>query len=123
VIYDGHCRICTAQIERIARWDTRGELAFLSLHDEEVYRRYPDLKHDDLMQQMVVVDPSGRRHWGAAALRQLSRRIPRLWWLVPLLHLPGTLPLWQWGYNQIARNRYRFNRHQCDDGTCSLHGR
>jgi predicted DCC family thiol-disulfide oxidoreductase YuxK len=123
LIYDGQCNLCTAQVKRIARWDSRGELAFWSLHDPEVYRRYPDLKHDDLMRQMVLVDPLGRRHWGAAALRQLSRRIPRLWPLVPLLHLPGSLPLWQWAYNQVARRRYLFNRHDCDGGTCNLHGR
>ncbi len=99
------------------------ELAFLSLHDAEVYQRYPDLKHDDLMQNMVVVDPQGRRHVGAAAVRQLSRRIPRLWPLVPLLHLPGSLPLWQWAYTQVAKRRYRFNRQECDGGTCHLHGR
>ena len=123
VIFDGHCQMCTGQIERLARWDSRQSLAFLSLHDPEVYERYPDLQYDDLMQNMVVVDRRGRRHAGAAALRQLSREIPRLWWLAPLLYLPGTLPLWQWLYNQVAKRRYRFNRHECDEGTCHLHGR
>jgi predicted DCC family thiol-disulfide oxidoreductase YuxK len=123
VIYDGHCNMCTSQIERLARWDSRGSLAFLSLHDPEVYERYPDLTHDGLMQNMVVVDRRGRRHVGAAALRQLAREIPRLWWLAPPLYLPGSLPLWQWLYSQVAKRRYRFNRHTCDGGTCELHGR
>ena len=123
VIYDGHCNICTAQIQRLARWDSRGALAFLSLHDPEVYERYPDLKHEDLMKNMVVVDEQGHRHVGAAGVRQLSRRIARLWPLVPLLHLPGSLPVWQWLYSQVARHRYRFNRQHCDGGTCHLHGR
>ena len=97
-------------------------LAFLSLHDPEVYERYPELTHDQLMRNMVVVDRAGRRHVGAAGLRQLARVIPRLWWLVPILYLPGTLPLWQWLYSQVASRRYRLGRVACDEGTCHLHG-
>lgn len=122
VIYDGHCRICTGQVRRLAAWDTRGRLAFLSLHDPEVARRFPDLEHDDLMQNMYVVDRQGRRHRGAAAIRYLSARLRRLWWLAPLLHLPGTLPLWQFLYRQVAQRRYRWGRAEgCEDGTCRLH--
>ncbi len=123
MIFDGQCNLCTSQIERLARWDSRAALAFLSLHDPQVYERYPDLTHDQLMQNMVVVDRAGRRHAGAASLRQLAREIPRLWWLAPVLYLPGSLPLWQWLYRQVAKRRYRFNREQCDAGTCHLHGR
>ena len=123
VIFDGNCQLCTAQVSRLARWDTRRRLSFLSLHDPEVARRYPDLTHEMLMRDMVVVDRRGRFHHGAAALRELARRIPRLWPLVPFLYLPGTLPLWQWFYRQVADRRYRFNRDDCDGGTCHLHGR
>jgi predicted DCC family thiol-disulfide oxidoreductase YuxK len=123
VIYDGHCRICTGQIRRLAGWDSGGRLAYLSLHDAETARRYPDLSHEALMQDMYVVDQRGRRYRGAEAIRFLSRRLPRLWWLAPLLHLPGTLPLWQWCYRQVAKRRYRFGRiESCDDGSCRLHG-
>lgn len=122
VIYDGHCRICTSQIRRLARWDGGSRLAYLSLHDPEVAARYPDLTYDLLMQSMVVVDRQGRRHVGAAAIRYLSVRLPRLWWLAPVLNLPGTLPIWQWCYRQIANRRYSFGKiEECDGGTCSLH--
>jgi predicted DCC family thiol-disulfide oxidoreductase YuxK len=123
VIFDGHCQLCTAQISRLAGWDTRGRLAYLSLHDAEVAQRYPDLTHEQLMREMVLVDRGGRRHPGAAAFREIARRIPRLWPLVPWLYLPGTLPVWQWFYRQVADRRYRFNRNNCDEGTCHLHGR
>ncbi len=123
VIFDGNCQLCTAQVSRLAKWDTRGRLAFLSLHDPEVSRRYPHLTYEVLMRDMVVVDRHGRFHHGAAALREIARRIPRLWPLVPWLYLPGTMPLWQWLYRQVADRRYRFNRDNCDAGTCHLHGR
>ena len=124
IIYDGHCRVCSSQIARLARWDTQGKLAFLSLHDSEVYRAYPDLTHDGLMEEMVVVDPQGTRHRGAAAFRYLSRVVPRLWPLSLLMHLPGTLPLWQWTYRRLARWRYLLGRQDdCADGACEIHFR
>jgi predicted DCC family thiol-disulfide oxidoreductase YuxK len=122
VIYDGHCRICTAQVRKLVWWDCQGKLSYLSLHDPEVAVRYPDLTHDMLMEQMYVVDRHGHRHGGAAAIRYLSRRLRRLWWLAPLLHIPFSLPLWQWLYRQVANRRYRFGTVDgCDGDTCSIH--
>lgn len=122
VIYDGDCRICTGQVRKLAWWDCQEKLAYLSLHDPEVARRYPDLTHEMLMAQMYVVDRQGRRHGGAAAIRYLSRRLRRLWWLAPILYIPGSLPLWQWLYQQIARRRYRFGTvNNCGNDACSLH--
>jgi predicted DCC family thiol-disulfide oxidoreductase YuxK len=122
VIFDGHCRFCTGQVQRIHRWDGGGRLAFLSLHEPVVARRYADLSHDQLMQDMYVVDRQGRRHRGAAAFRYLSRRLPRLWWLAPVMHIPFSLPLWQFLYRRVANRRYWFGKtDQCDDGTCAVH--
>jgi predicted DCC family thiol-disulfide oxidoreductase YuxK len=123
VIYDGDCRICTAQVRKLAWWDCQGKLSYLSLHDPEVGQRYPDLTHEMLMREMYVVDRHGRRHAGAGAIRYLSRRLRRLWWLAPMLHIPFSLPLWQWLYQQVARRRYRFGKvDSCDNGACQLHG-
>lgn len=122
VIYDGHCRICTGQVRRLSCWDGGKRLAYLSLHDRQVGRRYSDLTHDALMKELYVVDQAGGRHAGVAAVRYLSRRLPTLWWLAPLLHIPGSLPLWNWLYQQIAKRRYRFGTlGTCDDEACRLH--
>jgi predicted DCC family thiol-disulfide oxidoreductase YuxK len=70
----------------------------------------------------VLVDPTGRRHVGADAIRYLSLRFPQFWLLAPLLYLPGSMPIWQWCYQQIARRRYRWNQpSDCENGSCSLH--
>ena len=122
IIYDGHCRFCTAQIERLARWDRKGRFSFMSLHDPEVYRRYPDLTHDGLMTNMMLVDRQGKRHVGMAAIRYLSRQLPRLWPLMPFLHIPFSMPLWQWCYRQFAKRRYLFGKtNACDSDACSIH--
>jgi predicted DCC family thiol-disulfide oxidoreductase YuxK len=126
VIFDGNCRFCRAQVERLARWDRHGRrLAFLSLHDPEVAKRFPDLTYDQLMEEMYVVDRFGRRHGGPAAIRYLSRRLPRLYFLAPLLHLPFSLPFWRWAYRQIAKRRYGLGGAvpACDDEACRMHWR
>lgn len=124
VVFDGDCQFCQAQVRRLYRWDGKRRLAFLSLHDPAIAKFCPDLTHDELMLQMYVVRPDGQTHGGAAAFRYLSRRLPRLWLLAPLMHIPGSLPLWSWCYHQVARRRYRWNRSQvnaCANDSCSRH--
>jgi predicted DCC family thiol-disulfide oxidoreductase YuxK len=75
-----------------------------------------------MMRDMYLVDRAGNRHGGAAAFRYLTRKMPRLWLLAPLLHIPFTLPLWQWGYGQIAKRRYKIGGKQaCDGDACKVH--
>ncbi len=124
VIYDGHCKFCTGQVQNLARWDSKGRLAFLSLHDPEVAKRFPDLTYDQLMEEIYVVDQQGNRYAGAAALRYLTTRLPRLYVLAPLMHIPFTMPLWRWGYKQVAKRRYAIagkSADACDDGACAVH--
>ncbi len=122
VIYDGHCRICTAQVRKLPWWDCQKKLSYLSLHDPEVARRWPDLSHDRMMQEMVIIDRNGNRHWGPEAIRYLSRRLRRLWWASPFLHFPASMLVWRPLYRWVARNRYRLSGGPtCDEGTCALH--
>lgn len=123
VIYDGHCRFCTNSVSWLRRLS--GErLAFLSLHDDEVARRYPDLTHEQLMAEMVVVDRNETRRGGAAAFRYLTRRLPPLWLLAPLLHIPFSLGLWKFLYRQVAKRRYLLGKTaDCENGSCSIHFR
>ena len=82
-------------------------------------RDFPEIPPTELMREMFVVDRQGQAHGGVQAWRILSRRIPLLWPAAVLLHIPGSLPAWNWLYQVIARNRYRFAG-RCDDGSCRL---
>lgn len=122
VIYDGKCRFCIGQVRRLARWDRRHQLSFLSLHDPRARELCPDLTSEQLMEQLYLVTADGKRYGGAAAARYLSRQLPRLWLLAPVLHLPGSLPLWQWLYRQFAKRRYWFGRtDRCETDSCDVH--
>lgn len=121
VIFDGHCVFCRSQVGRLNAWDSGGRLAFVSMHDAAVAERFPSLTMEQMSQQMYVVDRQGRAHGGASALRYLSRRLPRLWWAAPWLHIPFSLPIWQWFYRQVAARRYRLSGESCDDDRCQIH--
>ncbi len=122
VIYDGQCNICRRQIERLPWWDCQRRLSYLSLHDPEVAERYPDLSHEELMEQMVIVGHDGRRHKGAAAFAHLTVRLRRLWWLSPILNFPGAMPLWQFLYRRIAQYRYKLGgKTECTSDACERH--
>lgn len=122
VIWDGQCSFCLKQVQRLRRFDVFGQLAYLSLHDVRVGERYPDLSQAAMMEQMWVVTGDGRRFGGADAGRYLSRKLPGLWWLAPLLHIPASMPLWRWLYGKIAERRYRLSGMTCDDEeSCRIH--
>ena len=124
LIFDGKCNFCIGQVRRLKKWDGRGRLAFLSLHDPRVKDLCPDLTDEQLMEQMFLIALDGRRFGGAAAIRYLSRKLPKLWFAAPLLHIPFSLPLWQWIYLKIAARRYRISgkNNECEEGgTCEVH--
>ncbi|MFO0915519.1 MAG: DUF393 domain-containing protein [Pirellulales bacterium] len=122
VIYDGDCRFCQGQVARLNRFDWGRHLAFVSLHDPVVAQRWPDLTYEQLMEQMWVIAPDGRRYGGASALRYLSRHLVPLWPICPLLHIPGTLGLWRTLYKQVAIRRYQLaGKNSCDSDACSIH--
>lgn len=77
-----------------------------------------------MMEQMYVVDPKGNSYGGAAAVRYLSTRLPWLYVLAPLMHIPFSMPFWQWAYKQVAKRRYLIagkNADDCEDGACAVH--
>jgi predicted DCC family thiol-disulfide oxidoreductase YuxK len=129
-IYDGQCIFCTRQVKKLAAWDGKQRLAFISLHDEFVAKHFGDLTHEQLMKQIYVIPNSGRgysqkRYGGAAAIRYLTRRLPKLWIFSPLMHVPFTHSIQEWCYRQIAKRRYKIagkTGPKCDDKeACELH--
>lgn len=117
VLYDGQCRFCRQRIADLKWLDAGRRLEFLSIHDDRVARDYPEIPRERLLEEMFVVDTAGNARSGAVAVRYLSRRLPLLWPLAPLLHVPGSLPAWQWLYRLVARNRMRLAG-TCSEGAC-----
>jgi len=126
VIYDGKCVFCRKSIMMLDWWVAEGQLSYLSLHDPYVDELCPDLAHDQLMKQIYLIGrEDNSRHGGAEVIRYLSTRSWKLWIAAPFLHFPGSMPLWQWMYQQVAKRRYLIankDGEPCDEeGTCSVH--
>ncbi len=119
VLYDGQCRFCRGQIGILRRLDWWRRLQFTSLHHPSVAEDFPELPTARLREEMVVIDQAGRARGGAEAVRYLTRRMPPLWPLAALFHIPGSLPLWRWLYAFVAKRRLLIAG-RCDDGNCRI---
>lgn len=126
VIFDGKCVFCRRSVKMLNAWVGKEQLAYVSLHDPWVAEFVPELTHDELMDRVWLISrEDGSKHGGAEMVRYLSTRSWKLWIAAPFLHFPGSMPLWQWMYQIVARRRYKIankNGEPCDeDGTCEIH--
>ncbi|MGC2529135.1 MAG: DUF393 domain-containing protein, partial [Candidatus Acidiferrum sp.] len=103
------------------RMDRHGRIELLDLHDASVPARFPQVKIEEAMRLMQAVDSAGRVYSGADAWARIGLTLPGWKLIAWLLLVPGIHFIAQHLYGWIARNRYRWNRELCKDGTCSLH--
>ena len=119
VLFDGQCRFCRRQITLLRRLDWWSQLRFISFHEPSTGETFPEIPPEELQRQMFVVDRQGQARGGATAVRYLSRRLPPLWPAAALLHIPGTLPLWNAIYGFIAKRRLLIAG-RCDEDSCKI---
>jgi predicted DCC family thiol-disulfide oxidoreductase YuxK len=121
VLYDGACNLCRASVDRVRRMDSHGRIELLDLHDAGVSTRFPQVDFEEAMRLMQAVDPAGRVYSGADAWARIGLALPGWNLLAWLLLVPGLHFAAKHFYAWVARNRYRWNRELCEDGTCALH--
>lgn len=73
------------------------------------------------MRWMQAVDARGHVWSGADAWAHIGMHLPGWNLLAWVLLIPGVRWIAAKVYAWIARNRYRWNRNLCADGTCALH--
>ena len=120
VLFDGECRFCQRQIAILRRLDVRRRFIYKSLHEPSVAADFPELSMEQLQEQMFVIDTQGNARGGATAVRYLSRKLPLLWPLALLLHIPGAWPLGNWVYAYVAKRRL-WIAGRCDNTSCQIH--
>lgn len=118
VLFDGGCPICRRTVRTLRRLDWHGRLQFadatVAANRDAVA---PGLTEADAMQQMYVVDGTGRRYGGYDAQMRIARELPLLWPLSVAGRLPVLRTLGMSVYRFIAANRQR--RGTCSDELCS----
>lgn len=120
VLYDGHCRFCTAGARRLATLVRRGAIDLVSYQEPGTLDRFPGLTYDMCQQRMHLITPNGRVFAGFEAAVQAVATRRSIGRLAYVYYVPGLRTLLDWVYAWIARNRYRLMG-RCDDGSCAIH--
>jgi len=122
LLYDGHCRLCTAGSSRLKRWAAPGSVELLDFQAAGVLDRFPNLTHEQCMQAVHLVSADGRVFRAAEAVVALLLTRGVLFGWARLYYLPGLRALVDLAYAWVARNRYRLmGRNACSDEACALH--
>ena len=108
ILYDGSCEMCRASLDGIRQFDNSGQIEPLDLHEDEVRAQFPDLKLENLLEELHAVDAGGRVYRGARAINEILRRQRGLkGYLAYLWYIPGYAWLADRQYKRIAASRYQ----------------
>ena len=121
VLFDGGCSLCRGSAASVRRFDRHRRIELLDLHDPEAPRRFPQVDREKAMVWMQAVDEEGRVFSGVDAWARIGLLLPRWKWAAWMLLVPGIRFVAGKLYAWIARNRYRWNKEECADGTCGAH--
>jgi predicted DCC family thiol-disulfide oxidoreductase YuxK len=121
VLYDGNCGLCLVSVARLRRVDRGGRIELLDLHDPSVSARFPQVNREEALRLMQAVDPEGKVYAGVDAWARAGLALPGWKVVAWLLLVPGIHFVAGKIYAWVARNRYRWNRELCADGSCAVH--
>ncbi len=120
LLYDGTCRFCVAQAQRLKRL-AGADVQAISAYADGVRERFPmlpPLGPDGKIGEIKFVDDRGHIYGGAEAIsRVLMTGAPPLSWAARLYFVPGIRHAANATYRAIARRRYRLSG-RCED--CSI---
>lgn len=119
VVYDGECRFCISQVERIKSMDRDNQFDYMPRQAPEFAARFPALKAMDLEEGMRFVDPDGNIFIAADAVYQIARRLPGPRLIAWLYLIPGLKQIAQLVYRLIAANRKRLGK-TCENNVCKV---
>lgn len=107
ILYDGSCEMCRASVDGVLRFDNTGLIEPLNLNDAAAREHFPDLRREQLLEELHAVDDQGRVFRGARAVNEILRRQRGLKrYLAYLWYVPGYAWLADRQYKRIAASRY-----------------
>jgi predicted DCC family thiol-disulfide oxidoreductase YuxK len=107
VLYDGACALCRVSAEAVRMFDNSGAIDLLDFHDEENRAQFPNLRMENLMEELHVIDDRGQVWRGARAVNEVLRHQHGIRGILAWLwYLPGFAWLADRQYKHIARSRY-----------------
>jgi len=110
LIYDGECRLCVSTkqtLERAGVGQGRSDIRFLPYQTDEARRLLGERYRVGRPDMAFLVQPSGDVRRGLDAFLPLVPSLPGGRLLLWPLRIPLIKSLAAWGYELIARHRYR----------------
>ncbi|HJU29756.1 MAG TPA: DCC1-like thiol-disulfide oxidoreductase family protein, partial [Candidatus Binataceae bacterium] len=100
--------------------DNSGAIDLLDFHDDQNRASFPNLRIENLMEELHVVDDRGRVWRGARAVNEVLRYQHGIRGMLAWLwYLPGFAWMADRQYKRIARSRYcRDSRGRLMDSSC-----
>lgn len=114
ILYDGVCGLCNRLVQFVLKRDASGHFRFASLQSDFASRilRQHGLYPDDLDTVYLVEEPGQRVTARSDAVISVLRKLGKFWPALAFLLRALPKSLRDWGYDIIARNRYRiFGKH------------
>ena len=107
MVYDGRCGFCVRSMAAFKAFDGLNLITTRDYH-----RECPDwISAEKASEAVYLRDRNGRVFAGFDAYRVASRRVPGLWWMAPLFHIPLlSAVVGRRLYAWVARNRMAVSR-------------
>jgi len=103
LIYDGNCGFCRRWVERVRRADRQRRLETVPYQAPDLETRFPAVSRAECARRIHLVDERGAVYRGAAAGREVLRRLPGgPLWTLPF-RVPGALAIAEPIYGWITR--------------------
>lgn len=121
-LYDNSCSLCKETKKWLEKLDILKRIEWVSLQEYEKQNHSTSFSFskEDLRKELHIIDQKGKVYKGFFAVRKLLVTSPLTIIIGVLLYIPFAsfigVPIYEW----IAKNRHRFLRKNCSDGSCSL---
>ena len=99
--------MCRASVDGINQFDNSGLIESLDLNDQDARSKFPDMKLENLLEELHAVDDQGLVYRGARAINEILRMQRGLkGYLAYLWYIPPYAWLADRQYKRIAASRY-----------------
>lgn len=119
LLIDGECPLCRRTAAVLQAADAFRRLETANARNPAVLARFAGVDPARALEEMHVIDESGRTFAGYAAYRRLSLLLPAGWPFAPVLHAPGVSAIGRRLYARVARSRLPVLH--CTSASCSIH--
>ncbi len=119
VVYDGKCRFCIQQVERIKRFDSVNQFEYVARQTDGLEARFPILARSDFNTGMRFIGIDGKVDVGADAVYQIFKRLPGFGIIAWIYCLPIFKQAARLAYAWIAANRKKLGQ-TCEADACKI---